>query len=296
MNRQVKELMKKIIPKSFHYKIATLLRRVDYNFSLINNKYKLSTSLSDNLRYPNFCLKASNNLKIFSTFRRNHIYWSILEHVNYEQGLEYIQEINNIDKNFLSISHNLEEIRKNDLWGNPKIYSYHNLGSFSQTTLRYAKVYCELIKLFSCLNGFKICEIGIGYGGQCRIITAFTSPTEYTLVDLKPVLRLAQTYLDNYIARSKLSYQTMNELEYSKFDLVISNYAFTELTRGIQEVYLNKIILNSKRGYITYNEISPVDFNSFTKDELLQIIPNSHIIKEFPEIEKNNCIIIWGSL
>ena len=86
----------------------------------------------------------------------------------------------------------------------------------------------------------------------------------------------------------------MNELEVKQYDLVISNYAFTELTREIQDVYLKKIILNSKKGYITYNDISPESFKSYKKEELLKIIPNSRIIDEKPLTHERNCIIIWG--
>jgi N-acetyl-gamma-glutamylphosphate reductase len=76
--------------------------------------------------------------------------------------------------------------------------------------------------------------------------------------------------------------------------LVISNYAFSELPRSIQDVYLKKIILNSKSGYITYNEISPSYFKSYKSEELVKIIPNARIIDEKPLTNKNNCIIIWG--
>ena len=86
----------------------------------------------------------------------------------------------------------------------------------------------------------------------------------------------------------------MNELEIQNYDLLISNYAFSELPRSIQDVYLKKIILNSKRGYITYNEIVPESFNSYKKEELLNVIPNSFIIEERPITHENNCIIIWG--
>jgi hypothetical protein len=102
--------------------------------------------------------------------------------------------------------------------------------------------------------------------------------------------------LDNYALKSQLSYKTMNELAIDSYDLVISNYAFTELTREIQDVYLKKVILNSKRGYITYNEISPDSFRSYKRDELLKIIPNSRIIEEVPLTHPKNCIIIWGNI
>ncbi len=53
---------------------------------------KLSTSLSDNQVYPNFCIKASTDLKVFSNFRRNKIYKRILEHVSFDLGKSYLQE------------------------------------------------------------------------------------------------------------------------------------------------------------------------------------------------------------
>ena len=87
----------------------------------------------------------------------------------------------------------------------------------------------------------------------------------------------------------------MNELEKKNYDLVISNYAFTELPRTVQDVYLNKIILNSKRGYITYNEITPEEFRSYKLNEIKEIIPGAKIFEEEPLTHHNNRLIVWGS-
>ena len=106
---------------------------------------------------------------------------------------------------------------------------------------------------------------------------------------------LTQKYLDHYIINSTLFYKTMNELEKRDYDLVISNYGFSELRRDLQDVYLEKVILSSKRGYITYNEITPLEFYSYKKDELVKIIPHSKIIDEIPLTHPQNCIIIWGN-
>ncbi len=86
----------------------------------------------------------------------------------------------------------------------------------------------------------------------------------------------------------------MNELIQKDYDLVISNYAFTELPRPVQDIYLQKVILNSKRGYITYNEITPIEFKSYTSDELVAMIPGSKVFKEVPLTHPKNCIIVWG--
>jgi len=87
----------------------------------------------------------------------------------------------------------------------------------------------------------------------------------------------------------------MNELEKRDYDLVISNYAFSESKKELQDVYLEKVILGSKRGYITYNEITRLELNSYEKDELVKIIPHSKIIEENPLTHPKNCIIIWGN-
>ena len=87
----------------------------------------------------------------------------------------------------------------------------------------------------------------------------------------------------------------MNELDKSNYDFVMSNYAFTELPRTVQDIYLNKIILNSKRGYITYNEVTPTEFGSYKSDELVEMIPGSKILQEEPLTHPKNCIIMWGT-
>jgi hypothetical protein len=113
-------------------------------------------------------------------------------------------------------------------------------------------------------------------------------------VDIQPALALAQRYLDNYILHSVLSYKTVNELGPREYDLVIINYAFTELPRGLQDVYLQRVILNSKKGYVTYNEITPAEFRSYKADELISAIPGSKIVKEEPLTHPKNCVIVWG--
>jgi putative sugar O-methyltransferase len=278
--------LKKYIPKNLKEIVKKSLKKIPNEKSTDN----FSRSLSNNYYYPNFCLKASNDLKIFKNFRRNYDYQLILEHLSYNDGEKYLEEIRN---NYQFLLHHFDIFRLNDNVGNPKTYEYNSIGKFSPTTLRYIKVLGDLIKHFNNLNNIKICEIGVGYGGQCRIINSYFKPSKYTLVDIKPALMLAQTYLDNFVIQSSLEYKTMNELEYANYDLLISNYAFTELARDVQEIYLNKVILNSKMGYITYNDINPDYYRSFKKDELLNLIPNSILLEEKPLTHKNNCIIFW---
>lgn len=252
---------------------------------------KISTSISDNQIYPNACLKASNDYGNFTRFRKNSDYQKILEHVTVEQGRAYISEIIR-DTEIFSC---MDKFMENDRYGGPELVHYPEVGEISPTTLRYVKVLADLKKIFGSLDGLDICEIGVGYGGQCRVINSFYRPGTYCLVDIKPALMLAQRYLDNYILHSIMAYKTMNELGKKSYDLVISNYAFTELPRTIQDVYLDKIVLNTGKGYITYNEVTLPEFNAYGRDELVRLIPGARVIDEVPLTGKNNCIIVWGA-
>jgi hypothetical protein len=214
-----------------------------------------------------------------------------LEHVTPETGQLYIDEIRRTREEVLR---NIDRFKENDRYGTPSLHEYDDIGEICPSTLRYVKVFADLLHLFKSLDGYKIAEVGVGYGGQCRVINSTALPKDYTLVDLKPVLLLAQRYLDGYILSSTIKYKTMNELDRENYDLFISNYAFSELRREIQDIYLERIILNAKRGYITYNEGTPDHFKTYRKDELLKIIPNSHIIEERPLTHPKNCIIVWG--
>jgi hypothetical protein len=69
----------------------------------------LKTSLSDNQVYPDFCLKASNDMLIFSNFRQNVIYRSVLEHVDEKTGQLYLFEIKKIRNELLNSIDKIKE-------------------------------------------------------------------------------------------------------------------------------------------------------------------------------------------
>jgi putative sugar O-methyltransferase len=154
------------------------------------------TSLSDNQLYPDFCAKASMDAYLFSNFRRNGVYRRILEHCSESIGQAYLNEI---VKNRQDLISKIECFKDNDKYGNPYLSNYVQIGKISPSTLRYIKVLSDLLNLFHHLDGLKICEIGVGYGGQCRIINSIASPSEYVLIDLKQALMLTQSYLDKYV-------------------------------------------------------------------------------------------------
>ncbi len=255
----------------------------------------LKISMSNDCSYPQFCMDASLDDKLFQNFKRNKIYKRILEHVDKTLAEKYITEIKKNDANLLS-EENLCEFRKNDSIGNAEILDFGCIKQISGSTIRYIHVLSEIKKYFKSLDNKTICEIGVGYGGQCRILSKYFSLAKYTLVDLKQVLCLCQKFLDNFALKTCVNYKTMNELSYNdNYDFVISNYAFSEISREFQQIYIDKIIKNSKSGFMIMNQITPENFNSFTKEELLSVIPNNpRVVEEIPLTNPYNYIIIWG--
>lgn len=257
-----------------------------------------ASSVSDKMLYPEFCFAASQDEKIFENFRRNPVYTPVLEHLSEKQGKKYLRVIMG-NKNQKISEAEWEYIQKNDMFGNPHIYEYTingNVKRLSPTTLRYVKVLLDIKDLFDFDKIKQIVEIGVGYGGQCRILCR--GGRYITLVDLPEVLELVKKYLNGFQDKDDkhVSYiDGTGEFEEFSSDLVISNYAFSELIRNVQDMYLEKIIKKSKRGYITWNSLSYKQMGGYSVKELLKKLPEgAKVIKEKPLTARGNCIIVWG--
>lgn len=259
------------------------------------------TSMSDNDAYPVICYMASRHEHIFKGFRRNAVYNDILEHVSREQGQEYLDVLGkNMQIRFGEAD--WDNFCKNDLYGNPQVFSYKVNGHdrvLSPTTIRYAKVLQDIVTLFDIGKIASIAEIGIGYAGQCRLLTSYLRNLKsYSLFDLPEVLELAKRYLGKYgkDTTDKVKFLDGTNINVDQnYDFVISNYAFSELVRSVQDVYLEKVILRSKAGYMTWNTLSCEELDGYSLEELLEKIPSSSTIAEEPSTKTNNCIIIWGN-
>lgn len=251
----------------------------------------MKTSVSDDGLYPPFCKNAAVDDNVFKNFKRDPIYRRILEHVSENQGQQYLNEI----KKDTDIYSKIGTFKNNDLYGYPYTFFYDSIGDISPTTLRYIKVLKDLKDNFGNLDTFNMCEIGVGYGGLCRIILEYFCVKSYTLVDLQEVLLLAEKFISKYSNKYPLFYKKEENLKISSYDMVISNYAFSELTKEVQDKYLEKIILNSKCGYMTYNNEKLPSSNTYSITEILSIIPNSKALPEVPLTAPDNKIIVWGN-
>lgn len=227
-----------------------------------------SRSVSEDSPYPLICQQAADNDETFANFKRHPHYRAILEHVTYEEGLEYLLVIR---EEYPEMLNHLDRFRENDLLGNPYVYNYGSFGSFSPTTLRYIKVAGDLNKRFGDqLSRMHIVEIGGGYGGQCKILSDLCGFASYTIIDLPSASALSKKYLDR-LGVKNVYFLNNAELQLNKpYDLVISNYAFSELEGNEQVDYLDEIISATPYGYMTMNYMEP--FNQrFTNEELISI-------------------------
>jgi putative sugar O-methyltransferase len=246
------------------------------------------SSISDNGYYPLIVKEATINEKTFDIFKRHPWYTPILEHVNYEDGVKYLEIIT---KEYEFLLPNIEKYKTNDSVGSPIKYTYQNIGEVSPTTLRYIKVLGDIITNLNDLNDSDIVEIGCGYGGQSKIILDTYNVKSYTFIDLPEVLDLTKKYLSRFgVDMSKLIFKDINSItENEKYDLFISNYAYTECEENIREIYFNKILSKSKMGYLTSNFLSKETMDN----EVINRIKNATTIEERPYTGDKNFIIIW---
>lgn len=244
--------------------------------------------------YIQTCEEAAYNNEVFKTFKRDPYYTAILEHCSKNVAMEYFKFILKDNAWLLGIS----EFKENDKYGGSKIENFiaekaSQVWRYSSSTMQYIGVLSNLIKYFGPLQNFSIVEIGGGYGGQCKIIQDAFRVTSYDIIDLPEVSYLQDTYLTK-LEVSHFALLTDPDMVqmYSKtktpYSLVISNYALSEILEPLQTQYVESILLNSKRGYITCNrEIKALQLLK-DKFKSLQILP------DIEGEAKDNYIIIWN--
>jgi putative sugar O-methyltransferase len=250
------------------------------------------TSIADQTDYPEFCRRAARDDSVLATFKRQEIYRAILEHVTPQDGQRYLDQMIENRPDFVA---KLDFFRENDRIGAPYTHDYGAHGEFSPTTLRYAKVLSDLVNLFGPLDDLRIVEIGGGYGGQCLTTSKVSQPASYTLIDLDPVLELQQRYLAEHEVTG-VEFVRFDELDPGRdYDLVISNYAFSELVRSAQRRYMTAVLKRSARGYLTYNWMAPERFSrSYSRKDLLKAIPSSRFAVPTPQLASIEELWLWG--
>jgi putative sugar O-methyltransferase len=180
--------------------------------------------------------------------------------------------------------------------GKPRTFYFEEIGRISPTTLRYIAVATDIRREFGNSNLKRIVEIGGGYGGQAAILRRLNMWEEYFIFDLPEVQVLIQRYL-SFIGIGMIDFPKISTLDSYEYDLVISNYAFSELPRKIQDIYLEKVILKARRGFMLMNSgknnVTGRSDGKISVEELQRIIPNLRELPEIPLTSPDNYLLVW---
>jgi hypothetical protein len=258
----------------------------------------LTTSVSDTTRYNLFCERAATDDNFFKMFRRQPEYMEVVETLEPPAGMEYISIALRNCPHYLA---KMDEFRRNDTVGTPPLVDFPAIGVCAPTTLRYIKVASDIERFFGTLRGMHVAEIGVGYGGQCRILSCLNHIASYSLFDLPSASKLARRYLDCF-AISNVIVGDISNLQTQSYDLVISNYALSEIRKDIQDIYISRVLQHSSRGYLIYNQkafAAHLPGFSYSAEELAAQIPHAEILRGEYLLSKDDarygtCLIVWG--
>lgn len=287
----LKDVFFKLIDLPF--RLRNSLRRRWKKLSLFSNSSYQSDS--EVTFYESAVRGIIRRRKSFYRFRRIFDYREILEHVDYGLGLAYLRKIQSISPKMLE---QYSGFKANDVFGKPRTYQFPMVGKTSPTTLRYVSVAAEIERLFPDQDIKQVVEIGAGYGGQALILKKTINFSSYSIFDLPNVQILIEKYLSAQEIEN-VTFPDVHNLDSLSSDLVISNYAFSELPRNLQEVYLNRVLKHSKNGYLLMNSgrsnLTGRSIGKLSIQEIREAIPNIEVLDEEPLTGPDNYLLIWKS-
>lgn len=289
---------RELIENFFEYGITGLIEELRNRRSLwsifdvegaLISRGSFGSSISDVPEYISICKAASENEEILRKFKRCYEYRLVLEHVSRKQGEEYLRFIDN-EESILKV---LRQLASKEI-GEPFRYSFPQLGKISPTQIRYAKILRDIRLLFPTFQGGKVVEIGVGNGGLAAQISCYFQPSAYSLVDLPEVLALTSKILDTSESDTEFQFVSPSNASLEMSDLFISNYAYSELTKEVQDFYYRNYIVKAKAGYMIYNHIHKNSATSYSALEMKNLIPGSEIFSETPLTYPGNVLLVWG--
>ena len=208
-----------------------------------------SSSISAGMPWADICAAFADGKIEHRNFRRTSAVRDIVETVGPVDGRFYARRIHAWGSEWLTH----ETITRLDTWGDPIRWPGFLLGThraFSPTTLRYLATALWLKRSGYLQAGAEIVEIGVGFGGLAAM-NALVSGAITTLVDLPQVEHTALRMLHEtgLGGHGRLSL----ERDQASIPLVISNYAFTELSAASQESYFDRYLKSATHGLIISN-------------------------------------------
>ena len=285
----------KVELQDIFFRVRNKIRRV------IANKKEFNSTQGRSDSQESFYLEQINriltNNKSLRNFRRKYDYREILEHVSYTLGKEYFQRIKIQTKaNYETL---IENNLKNDSFGNPYKYRYEDGLVLSPTTLRYIHTALDIERTVNLTSSDSIAEIGIGYGGQAAVIERLFKVDKYYAFDLPEVINLANIFLSEIGSNFCFMNDLMARNPQKHWDVVISNYAFSELHKDLQTQYLENVLSKASRGYMIMNSgrtnNSGRSNGKLSLDMICEYLPNAKVKEEIPLTGPDNYVLYWIS-
>lgn len=301
------EMFMKIWPICDNALISLDILLLEYEKNIVEGivgkeKETRGTSVADSSVFPLYCKAAVKSDELFNDFRRSYIFSKTVGAATREFGQRALDEIMKNEPFFGESDWQI--FLENDLCGSPLKYEY-KIGNKAEyvepNTFAYVLQLKEILKhmkgLYEEGKIKNISEIGIGYGGLCRIICSYLSISKYYLIDLPEVIKLGEKYLNKYnLNCNVVCINGLSDFEYIETDLLISNYAFSELGRNSQEKYFEKVIKKAKAGFMIWNRCSEYveNLKGMSLEEFLERIPNYKVYGN-SIIGDNSRFIVWSN-
>ena len=280
--------------QDYYFRVRNRIRRFVARKSVFNSADGLSDSQAS--FYVEQVRKLLGDEALLSNFRRKYDYREILEHVSFSLGKQYLDLI----KYSMPDSYNqllLENLR-NDSFGNPYRYKYSEKLCISPTTLRYIYTAIDIERTIGLGRNESVVEIGVGYGGQAAVLESLYKVSNYDAFDLPEVISLANIYLKKINSRIRFDSRDIHRAQDKAWDIVISNYAFSELNKDLQVRYLDTILSKTSRGYMIMNSgrqnVSGRSNSKLSVNEIADFLPTMRIKEENPLTGPDNYVIYWG--
>lgn len=257
-------------------------------------------SISGTMDWPRACAALASGAWTSKNFRRIHAVRQVVETLGPADGRHFGRWIRNNTQGYLTD----KRVAAIDAWGDPICWPAACLGSpraFSPTTLRFLAHALWLKKEGFVKEGGTVIEIGVGFGGLAAM-NAIVSNATTIMIDLPPVAQAAMLQL-NELGLGKFA--SIDHAKAAAGDVCfISNYAFTELSRDMQDTYADKFIRHADRGVILSNAaVFAGHMQSRDNAQIVELLVKHGIVAKEDKIsnilcpsdrQHGNVIVGWG--
>ena len=257
-------------------------------------------SISGTMDWPRACTALVSGEWTSKNFRRLHAVRQVVETLGPVDGRHFGRWIRNNASSYLTD----QRVAAVDTWGDPIRWPAACLGtprSFSPTTLRFLAHALWLKKKGLVKEGGTVVEIGVGFGGLAAM-NAIVSNATTIMIDLPPVaeasmLQMRELGLGDFASNDHSKAKSSDVC-------FISNYAFTELSRDLQDEYADQFIRHADRGVILSNAaVFAGHMRSRNNNQIIELL-SKHGIHAKAESERSilctsdrhhgNVIVGWG--